>query len=110
MMTQTTAATGVVTKAIRLACRAPSLHNSQPWRWIVAGGTTVDLFADHRQGIRSGGRSGREALISCGAALDHFRVAMAAGGWNINAELFPDPSHLDHLATIDFTPSHYITT
>ena len=108
-MTKTTADTETIANAIRLACRAPSLHNSQPWRWVV-GDATVDLFADHRRVIRSTDRSGREALISCGAALDHFRVAMAAAGWNTNVDLFPNPSQLDHLATVDFTPSHYITT
>ena len=27
----------VIKRAVRLACRAPSLHNSQPWRWEVEG-------------------------------------------------------------------------
>ena len=76
-MTRATANTEVVAKAIRLACRAPSLHNSQPWRWIV-GETVVDLFVDHERVVRSADRSAREALISCGAALGHFRIAMAA--------------------------------
>src|ERR1700756_5117337 len=109
MMTQTTADTSVVTKAIQQACRAPSLHNSQPWRWIVLQ-TAVDLFVDHRRVVRSTDTSGREALISCGAALGHFRVAMAAGGWNTIVDSFPNPNNRDHLATIDFTPTHYVTT
>jgi nitroreductase len=108
-MTKTTVGTETITNAIRLACRAPSMHNSQPWLWIVDE-ASVDLFADHRRVVRSADSSGREALISCGAALDHFRIAMAAAGWHINVDLFPNPSQLDHLATIDFTPSHYVTT
>ena len=48
MMTQTMADTKVITTAVELACRAPSLHNSQPWQW-VASSTSVDLFVDpHR--------------------------------------------------------------
>lgn len=27
---------GVIAKAVELACHAPSLHNSQPWRWVVS--------------------------------------------------------------------------
>lgn len=108
-MTKTTADTNVITTAIRRACRAPSLHNSQPWLWVVRE-TTVDLFADHRRVLRSTDTSGREALISCGAALDHFRVAMAAAGWSVNVDLFPNPNAFDHLATLDFTPSRCITT
>lgn len=108
-MTRTTPNTEVITKAIRLACRAPSLHNSQPWRWIV-GETAVDLFAVSERVVRSADTSGREALISCGAALDHFRIAMAAAGWKTNADFFPNPSDRDHLASLDFTAAQYVTT
>jgi nitroreductase len=107
-MTETIVDTGVITKAIQLACRAPSLHNSQPWQWIVDE-TSVELFADHRRVIRSVDSSGREALISCGVALGHFRAAMAAAGWDTKVDRFPNPSNLDHLATVYFTPAHYVT-
>jgi nitroreductase len=107
-MTQTMVETGVIARAVELACRAPSLHNSQPWRW-VAGGTVVDLFADPHQMVTSADRSGREAIISCGAVLDHFRVAMAAVGWDISADQFPNPNNLDHLASIYFAPMDYVS-
>jgi nitroreductase len=84
-MTRATAGTEIIAKAIHLACRAPSLHNSRPWRWIVGEGA-VDLLADHERVVRSADRSGREAIISCGAALDHFRIAMAAAGWKTNVD------------------------
>ena len=107
-MIRTAADTEIIAKAIRLACRAPSLHNSQPWRWIV-GEAAVDLFADHERVVRSADRSGREAIISCGAALDHFRIAMAAAGWKTNVDPSPKPSDRDHLASLAFTPAHYVT-
>jgi hypothetical protein len=107
-MTRATANTEIVTKAIRLACRAPSLHNSQPWLWIVGEGA-VDLFVDHERVVRSADRSAREALISCGAALGHFRIAMAAARWKANVDAFPNPSERDHLASLDFSPSEYVT-
>jgi nitroreductase len=99
--------TKVLTRAVELACRAPSLHNSQPWRWVV-GGTTVDLFADPHRILTSTDSSGRESIISCGAVLDHFRVAMAAEGWQSNIEKFPNPNNLDHLASIDFVSADYV--
>ena len=108
-MTQMMADNTVITTAIELACRAPSLHNSQPWRW-VAGSTGVDLFADPLRAATATDRSGREAIISCGAALDHFRVAMGAVGWETNVERFPNPNNLDHLASIDFTSVDYVAT
>jgi nitroreductase len=107
-MTRAIANTEIVAKAIRLACRAPSLHNSQPWRWVV-GEAVVDLFVDHERVIRSADSSGREALISCGAALGHFRIAMSAAGWKANVDAFPNPSERDHLASLDFHPAEYVT-
>jgi nitroreductase len=106
-MTQMTTDTKVIATAIELACRAPSLHNSQPWQWVVSS-SSVDLFVDPHRTVTSTDRSGREAIISCGAALDHFRVAMVAVGWDTNAEQFPNPNNLDHLASIDFAPTDYV--
>ncbi len=107
-MAETLADTKVITTAVELACHAPSLHNAQPWRW-VADGASVDLFLDPQQIVRSADKSGREAIISCGAALDHFRTAMAAAGWATNVDQFPNPNNLDHLATVDFAPVDYVT-
>lgn len=107
-MTCATATTEIVAKAIRLACRAPSLHNSQPWRWIV-GEEKVDLFVDHERVLRSADRSAREALISCGAALGHFRIAMAAARWKVNAAAFPNQNERDHLASLHFSPAEHVT-
>ena len=98
----------VIESAVQLACRAPSLHNSQPWRW-VADHAAVHLFLDPSSILPSTDRSGRQALISCGAVLDHFRVAMAAAGWAANVDRFPNPNNLDHLASIDFSPMTFAT-
>ena len=53
--------------------------------------------------------SGREALIGCGAVLDHFRVAMAAAGWTANVDRFPNPNNPLHVASVDFTPMEFVT-
>jgi hypothetical protein len=53
--------------------------------------------------------SGRQALIGCGAVLDHLKVAMAAAGWATNADYFPNPNDPTHLASIDFEPMAYVT-
>lgn len=100
--------TGVIRHAVRLACRAPSLHNSQPWRWVFEG-ETLHLFADADRIVRTADNSGREALMSCGAVLDHFRVAMAAAGYTANVDRFPNPNNHLHVASIDFTPLKYVT-
>jgi hypothetical protein len=86
-MTTTMVNIEAITKAVELACRAPSTQNSQPWRW-VASTTVVDLFADPNRILRSHDNSGREAIMSCGAALDQFRVEMGAAGWDTHSEEF----------------------
>ncbi len=100
--------TETIKAAVKLACRAPSLHNSQPWRWTLEG-NVVQLFADPSHVAPATDRSGRETLISCGAALDHFRVAVAAAGWTANLERFPNPNDHKHLASVYFRPSRFVT-
>ncbi|MDY6997534.1 MAG: NAD(P)H nitroreductase [Actinomycetota bacterium] len=98
----------VISEAVGLACRAPSLHNSQPWRFIVEG-DAVHLFLDADRAPRHTDTTGREALFSCGAVLDHLRVAMAAAGWRAHVERFPNPNNPDHLASLSFSPMEFVT-
>lgn len=102
-MRDTIVDTEVIKRAVQIACRAPSLHNSQPWKWVVDGGV-VHLYVDPSRAPLHTDESGRETLIGCGAVLDHFRVAMAVCGWTANVERFPNPNNLHHLASIDFSP------
>jgi len=94
--------------AVMLASRAPSLHNSQPWRWVVEG-ASMQLWADRSRSMPATDRSGRELTLSCGAVLDHLRVAMAAAGWDCTTERLPDPGEPDHLATLRFFPMDAVT-
>lgn len=106
-MTRTVVAREVIENAVHVACRAPSYHNSQPWLW-VAEDSSLRLFLDQDRRL-STDDSGREALISCGAALDHLRVAMAAAGWEAHVDYFPNPNNHAHLASIDFTKMLSVT-
>ncbi|MGZ5395943.1 MAG: Acg family FMN-binding oxidoreductase [Mycobacterium sp.] len=107
-MRDTMVDTQVIKDAVQLACRAPSLHNSQPWHWVAAG-KTVHLFLDKERVLYSTDHTGREALIGCGAVLDHFRVAMAAAGWASHIDRYPNPNNSLHLASIDFSPVEFVT-
>jgi nitroreductase len=107
-MRDTMVDTEVIKKAVQLACRAPSLHNSQPWHWVIEA-PAVHLFLDKDRVLYSTDHSGREALLGCGAVLDHFRVSMAAAGWTANVDRYPNPNSHLHLASIDFTPMDFVT-
>ncbi|MEV0295453.1 NAD(P)H nitroreductase [Nocardia sp. NPDC050710] len=97
-----------IEKAVLLAGRAPSLHNSQPWHWTFDG-EALRLFAVPERMLPATDTAGRQMLISCGIALGHLRAAMAAAGWRIFVARFPNPHRRDHLATITFHPAEIVT-
>ncbi|MBF6276832.1 MULTISPECIES: hypothetical protein [Nocardia] len=98
----------VVETAVRMAGRAPSLHNSQPWRWTFDG-AQLRLFSVHERMLPTTDSTGRQLVISCGIVLDHLRAAMAAQGWRTIVATFPNPNDRTHLADVRFEPSPYIT-
>lgn len=92
-----------VQTALSVACRAPSVHNTQPWRWLVAQ-HSVHLFADRSRQLPVIDHDGRELAISCGAALHHARLAFRGLGWRTEVHRLPNPADPDHLAAIEFAP------
>lgn len=88
--------------ALGLAVRAPSVHNTQPWRWRSTG-SGIQLFADTGRQLLVTDPSLRSLVVSCGAALHHMRVALAALGWASAVDYCPDPGDPRHLATIHAT-------
>ncbi len=86
--------------AIALANRAPSVHNSQPWRWRV-GRSSIHLFADRERALPATDPEGRGLRLSCGAALHHLRVALLTAGLGSRVERLPDPAHPAHLAAVE---------
>ncbi|OMC44446.1 nitroreductase family protein [Mycobacterium sp. IS-1264] len=100
--------TDTVEAVLTLATRAPSIHNTQPWRWRV-GAASVDLYSEPDMQLRNTDPDGRELMLSCGTALHHCVAALAAMGWQARVHRFPDPDDPTHLATIDVarhTPDH----
>ena len=85
------------------ATRAPSVHNSQPWRWRYDG-RHLDLHADWSRQLRRGDPAGRDLEISCGAALHHVVMAAVAAGWGTHVIRMPDRLDDTHLAHLSFHP------
>src|ERR1700754_2733281 len=84
--------------ALRRAQRAPSVHNTQPWRWRLTD-VGVELHADRTRHLVDTDPDQRDLIISCGAALHHLRVALAAAGLAASVDRLPNPDN-SHLATI----------
>src|SRR3954454_20569759 len=107
-MTKTVVPSDVIAEAVELACRAPSLHNSQPWQFVGEGAGVLHLFLNRDRLVHTDS-SGRQALISCGALLDHLRVAMGAAGWVAKVDYYPNPNDPTPLASIEFVPAPFVT-
>ena len=98
---------GQVDYLIATAARAPSVHNTQPWRFR-AGHDAIELYADQRRKLRVD-PVGREMLISCGAALFGLRLAVRSLGYLPMVELLPDPAQLRLLARVRMCPGEPMT-
>ena len=83
---------------IEVAARAPSVHNTQPWRFTVTG-ETIELYADAGRQLMED-LSGREMIISCGAALFGLRLAIRSLGYQPEVDLFPEPGQRRLLARV----------
>jgi nitroreductase len=75
---------------IGAAVLAPSVHNTQPWRFAVRRGE-ISLYTDPDRWLALADPVGREMLISCGAALFNIRLALRYLGWVPDTMVMPDP-------------------
>lgn len=93
---------GSVTSVVEVARRAPSIHNTQPWRWVLRG-QEVEVRADRDRQLHVADPDGHSLLISCGAALTLTEIAMHAQGWQIDTQRWPVAGDRDLLARIRVT-------
>jgi nitroreductase len=95
----TTAQSAALAEAARVGGYAPSIHNTQPWHWRVRG-DMLELHADRQRQLAITDPQGRLLTLSCGTALHHARVALAAEGWQHSVQRSPDPRDPSLLAWI----------
>lgn len=88
-------------EVVALACRAPSIHNSQPWIWRLHA-PELRLYADFDRSVPVADPTHRQLIISVGAALHHLQVAATAHGLRTEVTRLPSPPRPDHLATVEF--------
>ncbi|MEH1012971.1 nitroreductase [Micromonospora sp. CPCC 206060] len=88
--------------AARAALHAPSVLNTQPWRWVITGGA-LELHADPDRQLTVADPAGRLLTLSCGAALHHARVVLTAGGHEVTVDRHPEPARPRLLARIRLT-------
>jgi nitroreductase len=89
---------------------APSLHNTQPWRFSVIDDHLL-LRADYDRALWVSDPAGRALYISCGAALFSARVALRALRYEPRVRQLPHPEYpLTVLAVIDAATGQPPTT
>ena len=93
---------------IATAARAPSVHNTQPWRFRVTP-SAIELYSDPRRKLLVD-PLGREMLISCGAALFGLRLAVRSLGYQPVVELLGEPGRLRLLARVGLGAEAPLTT
>lgn len=95
-------AAAALRRAAVRATRAPSVHNTQPWRFVQRGGA-LEVHADWSRQLRVLDPAGRQLLLSCGCAVFNARAALAAMDNHVEVDRFPNPLHTDFVARL--TPS-----
>ncbi|MFJ8436305.1 Acg family FMN-binding oxidoreductase [Kitasatospora sp. NPDC094019] len=81
---------------------APSLHNSQPWRFRpTPDGRGVEVHADQNRAVPLADANGAALHVAVGAALFNLRVAAARLGRAGAVRLLPDPADPRQLAVLD---------
>ena len=102
-----------LTQALRRAAvratLAPSIHNTQPWRFVLRG-DALEIHADWSRQLRVIDPRGRQLLISCGCAVFNARVSLAAAGYDANVERLADPARPNMVArlTVPDRPGNWV--
>lgn len=102
MATTDDSLSAVIAGALHAATRAPSLHNTQPWRFTVAG-QLIEVHLDRKRVLPAADPGAREARMSCGAAVYNLRLAVHAAGRGAVVDVLPDPGRPDLLAIVRVT-------
>jgi nitroreductase len=92
-------ATHALAEAASAAGYAPSIHNTQPWRWRLTA-DTLDLHLVPSRILQVSDPDGRLATVSCGVALHHARIAAAALGWHVIVTRMPENTDRKLLARL----------
>jgi hypothetical protein len=88
---------------VTAAVLAPSMHNTQPWRFRFRH-RTVEVHRDPDRELRAEDPDGRMTMIAVGAALFNIRVAAASLGHKTTVRLAPDPDRTTLAAEVTVEP------
>lgn len=82
------------------ARHAPSVLNTQPWRFRVCG-NTIEVYLDKQEELEEIDPKGRLQVASCGTLIAHLERAVLKRGWTPKLTFFPRFEEPDLLAFIE---------
>jgi len=82
---------GILRRIVESAAAAPSIHNTQPWRFVAAADDLLEVRADPDRALWVGDPRARALHLSCGAALFNIRTAIRMTGFNPLVWPLPQP-------------------
>ena len=89
-----------IREVVALASYAPSVHNTQPWRFEW-NGRALAVDEDRSRSLPVLDPTGRERILSCGAAAQHAELAFRAHvGRECSVDVLPDPARPDRIAAL----------
>jgi hypothetical protein len=81
------------------ASLAPSVHNTQPWRF-VADGHTLEVRGDPTRQLDFLDDTSRQLHVSCGGSVEFARLAIRVLGYDCVVRLLPRPDDKTLMATL----------
>jgi hypothetical protein len=85
--------------AVTRAVRAPSVHNTQPWRFVIRP-DELDVVGDPSRRLAVLDPTGRQWHLSLGCALLNARVSLAAAACPAQVTLLPDSRRPEVMARV----------
>lgn len=92
-----------ITELLNYARLAPSVHNTQPWKFIVDG-SSISIAAEPKRMLDAGDPTSRETWISFGICLETLLQAAKGLGMKATITHLQTATFDDIIATVSVTP------
>lgn len=104
MRTRTQPDAATVESLLAAAVAAPSIHNTQPWRFrLDPANQVLEVHSAPARRLPLADPVHRAQYLSVGAAVFNLRLAAVHEGWRPEVQLLPDPYRPGLLATVRLT-------
>jgi hypothetical protein len=102
-MTTSVSYSRALRQAVRAAVLAPSVHNTQPWRFVLRSGQ-LDVYADRARRLAVLDPTGRQMYLSLGCAVFNARASLAAQRVGLHVARCPDAEHAELVTRLVVDP------